>query len=294
MLGQKETMKKALASNKSTKTMNDLKDEVEQLRQEAELLKKQVYRLQLEKAVLEKTAEIIKKEPGIDWNSLSNREKAIVINALRDQYQLKELLDIVHMAKSTYCYQVSSMRKDKYQSVRSVIISLFKDAKGRYGYRRIHVSLKNMGIIISEKIVRRIMAEENLVVSKITRQKYSSYQGEISPEVDNIIERDFHADKPNKKWLTDITEFHIPAGKVYLSPIIDCFDGLPVSWTIGPAPNAELVNSMLDEAILSLNDEEHPIIHSDRGAHYRWPGWIERMERAGLTWSYVEKGMFSR
>lgn len=134
------------------------------------------------------------------------------------------------------------------------------------------------------------MSEENLVVSKIMRQKYSSYQGETSPEVDNIIERNFHADKPNKKWLTDITEFHIPAGKVYLSPIIDFFDGLPVSWTIGTAPNAELVNSMLDEAILSLNDKEHPIIHSNRGAHYRWPGWIERMERAGLTRSMSKKG----
>lgn len=134
------------------------------------------------------------------------------------------------------------------------------------------------------------MSEENLVVSKITHQKYSSYQGEISPEADNIIERDFHADKPNKKWLTDITEFHIPAGKVYLSPIIDCSDGLPVSWTIGTAPNAELVNSMLDEAILSLKDGEHPIIHSDRGAYYRWPGWIERMERAGLTRSMSKKG----
>ena len=67
---------------------------------------------------------------------------------------------------------------------------------------------------------------------------------------------------------------------------------MPVSWTIGTAPNAELVNSMLDEAILSLNDEEHPIIHSDRGAHYRWPGWIERMERAGLTRSMSKKGCF--
>lgn len=81
--------------------------------------------------------------------------------------------------------------ENKYRFARRVIISLFKDAKSRHGYRRIHVSLKNMGIIISEKIVRRIMSGENLVESKIRRQKYSSYQGEISPEVDNIIERDF-------------------------------------------------------------------------------------------------------
>ena len=72
LLGQKETMKKVKASNNSVKNITDLKDEVEQLRQEAEILKKQVYRLQLEKDVLEKSAEIIKKEPGIDYNSLSN------------------------------------------------------------------------------------------------------------------------------------------------------------------------------------------------------------------------------
>ena len=83
--------------------------------------------------------------------------------------------------------------------------------------------------------------------------------------------------------MTDITEFHIAAGEIYLSPIIDCFDGLPVSWTIGTSPSAELVNTMLDEAILSLSEDEKPIIHSDRGSHYRWPGWIERMGKAELT-----------
>ena len=108
--------------------------------------------------------------------------------------------------------------------------------------------------------------------------------------VENIINRDFHAEKPNVKWLTDITEFHIPAGKVYLSPIIDCFDGLPVSWTIGTSPDAKLVNTMLDEAISVLNQNEHPIVHSDRGCHYRWPGWIERMDQANLTRSMSKKG----
>ena len=95
------------------------------------------------------------------------------------------------------------------------------------------------------------------------------------------------------KWLTDITEFSIPAGKVYLSPIIDCFDGMPVSWVIGTSPDADMVNSMLDSAVLSLKEDEHSIVHSDRGSHYRWPGWIERMEKYHLTRSMSKKGVFS-
>lgn len=150
--------------------------------------------------------------------------------------------------------------------------------------------MKESNMCISEKVIRRLMKEENLVVKTIKKKKYNSYMGKISPAVDNLIKRDFHSDKPNAKWLTDITEFHIPAGKIYLSPIIDCFDGLPVSWTIGIHPDAELVNTMLDNAIASLKESEKPIIHSDRGAHYRWPGWIERMKETGLTRSMSKKG----
>lgn len=75
-----------------------------------------------------------------------------------------------------------------------------------------------------------------------------------------------------------------------MSPIIDCFDGLPVAWTIGTHPDAELVNTMLDNAITTLKDDEKPLVHSERGAHYRWPGWIERMDKAGLTRSMSKKG----
>jgi len=105
-----------------------------------------------------------------------------------------------------------------------------------------------------------------------------------------VIERDFHANLPNVKWLTDLTEFHIPAGKIYLSPIVDCFDGFLTSWTIGTSPDAELVNSMLDGATATLKPTEHPIVHSDRGDHYRWPGWIDQMKEAGLTRSMSKKG----
>ena len=134
------------------------------------------------------------------------------------------------------------------------------------------------------------MREECLVVKIKKAGKYNSYAGEISPEVENIINRNFSAPSPNKKWLTDITEMAIPAGKVYLSPIIDCFDGFLVTWNISSTPDAALVNNMLDKAIYQLKNEEKPIVHSDRGAHYRWPGWIDRMNRAGLKRSMSKKG----
>ena len=272
-------------------TVDSLKQEIEQLHNEAEDLKCQVYRLQLEKDVLEKAAEVLKKDEGVSLEKLTNREKAIVIGALRSKYKLQELLDVFHMAKSSYCYQQAALNApDKYADLRVKIRAVFDDSSSRYGYRRIHSSLKNEDVTVSEKVIRRLMQEEKLIVPNVKRKKYNSYKGEITPAVPNVIERDFHAEQPNMKWLTDITEFHIPAGKIYLSPIIDCFDGLPVSWTIGTSPDAELVNTMLDNAIGTLKESEHPIIHSDRGAHYRWPGWIERMENARLTRSMSKKG----
>ena len=97
-----------------------------------------------------------------------------------------------------------------------------------------------MGIILSEKIVRRLMKEEALIVRRPQKKKYNSYKGEISPDVPNLIKLKFHSNAPNEKWLTDITEFSLPTGKVYLSPIIDCFDGMPVSWSIGTSPDATI------------------------------------------------------
>jgi putative transposase len=133
------------------------------------------------------------------------------------------------------------------------------------------------------------MSEEHLIVLGKKKRRYRSYLGEISPAVPNLLERNFHAEKPNEKWLTDLTEFRIPAGKVYLSPIIDCFDGMVVSWAIGTSPDAELVNTMLDDALACLPDGERPVVHTDRGCHYRWPGWISRMDKASLfiAWATV-------
>ena len=271
--------------------INRLKEEKRLVEQELKKTQAELYRAHLEKDVYEKAAEILKKEMGDNLKEFSDQEKAMVIMALRDKYPVKSILEVFDMAKSSYCYQQKQIKKEnKIVKIKERIKILFFENHKRYGYRRIHLLLKREGIIISEKIVRSIMKEENLIVRIIRQKKYSSYLGEISPAVPNEIQRDFHADKPNKKWLTDITEFKIGEGKVYLSPIIDCFDGMPITWTVGTSPNAELVNTMLDNAIVLLKENEHPIVHSDRGCHYRWSGWIQRMDEAGLTRSMSKKG----
>lgn len=258
---------------------------------EIESLKQQLQDMQLEIDILKETINVLKKDPGVNMESLKNREKAVIVDALKDRYPPPLLLTKLRFAKSSYYYQKTSVnRSDKYADLRNQIITIFHENKERYGYRRIHGMLQRYGITVSEKVVRRLMQQENLSVKVKKRGSYNSYKGEITPAVPNIINRNFHAAQPNEKWLTDITEFAIPAGKVYLSPIVDCFDGMLPVWTIGTSPNASLVNRMLDKAISTLRDEEHPLIHSDRGCHYRWPGWIRRMEKAGLKRSMSKKG----
>ena len=247
-----------------------LPDDRDVLLAEIDSLKKEIFRKQMELDILNKAAEIIKKGQGIDPRKLTNKEKASLIDALRMEYPLNELLWMTSMPKSSYFYQKEAQdRHDKYAGLRKEIKEVFAENQNRYGYRRVHAEIKRKGTVISEKVVRRIMEQEQLAVPCKKKRKYSSYKGEISPVVENVVARDFHADKPNIKWLTDFTEFHIPAGKVYLSPIIDCFDGMAVSWAIGTCPDAELVNTMLDDAICKLTEEEHPIVHSDRGCHVR-------------------------
>ena len=134
------------------------------------------------------------------------------------------------------------------------------------------------------------MKQERLQAARPKRRAYRSYVKEVRPAPENIIARDFHADALNEKWLTDISELQIAASKVYLSPMIDCFDGMVISWSIGPSPDAQLVNSMLDAAIETMDgNNDRPIMHSYRGGHCRWPGWLSRVANASLVRSMSRK-----
>ena len=235
--------------------------------------------------------ELLGKDRSVDPGKLTNREKAVLAESLRSAHRPDALLDAAGMAKSSYLYQKNApLRPDKHAALRIRITEVFHGSYRRYGYRRVHAALKSEEVVVSEKVVCRIMKEEVLIAKRPGKRKYSSCKGEIGEAPENIVKRDFHADGPNRLWLTDITEFSIPAGKACLSPIIDCFDGMCVARTQSTSPNAELVSSMLDAAASKLPEGEHPVSHSDRGCHCRWPGWIERCERYGVTRSMSRKG----
>jgi len=259
--------------------------------QQVETLQRDIRNLQLEHDLLKKANDLLKKDLGVDLQLLSNREKTMLIDALKEEYGLTCLLGRLVLTRSSYFYHRSRMRAaDKYAEVRCLITEIFESNHRAYGYRRIQGSMAKQQVFVSEKVVRRLMKQESLHAVRPKRRRYHSYMGEISPAPENIINRDFHAAAPNEKWLTDISEFHIPAGKVYLSPMIDCFDGMVVSWSIGASPNANLVNTMLDAAIETVADgTDKPIVHSDRGGHYQWPGWLSRIAKASLTRSMSRK-----
>jgi len=262
-----------------------------ELEQQLEALRRDIRRLQLEQDLLKKANELLKKDLGIDRQLLTNREKTQLVDALRSTYALTELLRAVGMPRSSYFYHRARLEvADKHAEVRRVMTDIFERNYRCYGYRRMRASLTKQSVNISEKVVRRLMKQQSLVPIARRRRRYGSYMGEISPAPDNLLNRDFSASAPNEKWLTDITEFQIPAGKVYLSPMIDCFDGMVVSWSIGTRPDAELVNTMLDAAIQTVTaSSDRPVVHSDRGGHYRWPGWLSRIAEAQLVRSMSRK-----
>ncbi len=244
-------------------------DEAERIRQ-----------LELENDILRGVVDLLK---AGSLEELTNREKTLVIDRLRPKTErpLRELTAFLKISESSYEYQHHVMGcPDKYVALRMRVKEVFETHGARWGSERLWGALRTGDdgkdpIVVSEKVIRRVMKQGDMaVVYYKKRRHYSSYGGDEGDRPENLVARDFHAERPNMLWLTDITEFGLPQGKVYLSPVIDCFDGKVISWSISQNPNAELVNTMLDEAISTLRKDEKPTLHSDGGIHYWWDCWI--------------------
>ena len=194
------------------------------------------------------------------------------------------------MARSVFYYHLKRLKAaDKYAQEKESIKSIFHEHKGRYGYRRVTAEMRNRGFVINHKTVQRLMGEMCLK-SKIRQVRYRSYKGEVGKIAPNIIARDFAADAPNRKWATDVTQINIGATKLYLSPILDMFNGEIISYNLSKSPNLEQIYDMLDKAFAKFDNLDGLILHSDQGWQYQHFGYRQRLADHHITQSMSRKG----
>jgi putative transposase len=213
-----------------------------------------------------------------------------VVNELKAIFSIQHLLRATGLAKSVYYYHCKALRQaspDK--TLQSQIAQLYHEHKGRYGYRRITMSLRLSGVNINHKRVQRLMGELGLK-SKVRPKRYTSYKGDVGKIAPDLVQREFTADKPNQKWVTDVTEFKVGEQKVYLSPVIDLFNQEVVSYEVRTSVRLSLVTDMLKKATAKLGLHETPIVHSDQGWQYQNRQYQQQLKEKGLKQSMSRKG----
>jgi transposase InsO family protein len=200
------------------------------------------------------------------------------------------LLKFAGLPRSTFYYYLKKMgRPDKYAEIKAVIREIYHAHKGRYGYRRVTLELRNRGYGINHKTVLKLMNECN-IKCQVRIRKYRSYKGEVGKIAPHILQRNFKAAKPNQKWVTDITEFSLFGTKLYLSPILDLYNGEIISYNISDRPTFHQVMDMLDKAFIKIPDNTNLIFHSDQGWQYQMKKYQNRLHKKGIIQSMSRKG----
>jgi len=169
------------------------------------------------------------------------------------------------------------------------IKDVFERHKGRYGYRRVTSAIRQLGERINHKTVQRLMGQLKLK-SLVRPKKYKSFKGEVGKTAPNELQRRFEAKAPKQKWVTDITEFHVAGEKLYLSPVLDLYNGEIIAFETNRRPRFELVTSMLTKAFSRLGPEDKPMLHSDQGWQYRMPAYQQALTEHGIVQSMSRKG----
>ena len=179
---------------------------------------------------------------------------------------------------------------DKYAELKGLITDIYHKHKGRYGYRRITLELRNSGTVINHKTVYKLMTVLD-IKSLVRVKKYNAYRkNNADSKAPNIMNRNFVALKPYSKWVTDTTVFRVCGDKVYLSPILDLFNGEIKSYNISKAPVYKQVTDMLDRAFALISDNSGLLLHSDQGWQYRLKDYRNRLKNKGVVQSMSRKG----
>ena len=200
------------------------------------------------------------------------------------------LLEIAHLPRATFYYHLKQEKvPDKYQAAKDEIVAIYHENKGRYGYRRITTELHKRNIPLNHKTVQRLMKELG-IICRVRMKKYRSYKGEVGKIVSNHLGRDFYAEKPNQKWVTDVTEFQLFGQKLYLSPILDLCSRDIVSYTISDRPVLPMVITMLEKAFATIPDNTNLLLHSDQGWQYQHITYRNELLQHGIIQSMSRKG----
>ena len=218
------------------------------------------------------------------------KEKAVIVNELRQRYPLNDLLQLSGLARSTFYYYLKHLDENKYEREKQEKQEIYDAHKSRYGYRRITMVMRNNGYEINHKTVQKLMNSLGLKGKQSKNGKYHSYKGEVGKVADNLLRRDFHAEKPFEKLTTDITEFKIGDEKVYLSPVLDMFNREIISYSISTSPNLWQIREMLDGLFSKLPADARPLFHSDQGWQYQHAEYQRLLAEHNITQSMSRKG----
>lgn len=198
------------------------------------------------------------------------------------------VLEKLDLSRSTYYYLMSHPRKDAYADVRPLVREIFSRTPNGMGYRQVAMALRSeQGLCISGKTVLRLMREEGCRC-RIRRRRYNSYKGEDGKVAGNVLNREFEADAPMTKLVTDVTEFKVADAKAYLSPVMDLFNNEIVAFSISRRANMDQVSEMMTQ-LTGLDLGESPLLHSDQGWQYQQTGFQRKLADLGITQSMSRK-----
>ena len=208
---------------------------------------------------------------------------------LRHKYDLAILLSCMRMARSSFYYYAKQSSADKYFEIKGMIQNIYYSHKGRLGYRRITLLLRQKGQVVNHKTVLRLMRCLNLK-SVIRVKKYRSYKGEQGRIALNLLNRSFKAEQPNQKWATDVTEFNVSGKKLYLSPVIDLYNQEIISYQLSERPDFKSVMTMMDKALEKVKHTQSLLLHSDQGWQYQMKQYQHLLQQNGIIQSMSRKG----
>ena len=234
----------------------------------------------------------------------------MIIDELRHEYKLKVLLQVANIKKSTYEYY-KSKKHIKYiekknreeKELLGKISSIFYKNHCRYGYIRVNMEL-NKEMPVNQKRTQRTMRENGLKAFQGKSSKFHTYKGDNGSDKENLLLdkkidsetnrvkyiRNFTTNRPNQKWTTDVSEFRIASGKIYLSPILDMYDNSIISYDISTKPNFDQTKRMLNKAFKKYKNLDGLIFQSDQGWQYQSIYYQNELKKRNIKQSFSRKG----